>query len=139
MSNCVNGQGRLFVGLSKNKKMVIHSVHRLVAFAFCENPNDHNVVDHIDRNPLNNMFTNLRWATQSINQRNMKLSVTNKSGFQGVSYDDKKDRWRVKVSGDNMRRRWKSFACKKYGAEQAKQMAIDQSKLWRAEFGYLED
>ena len=119
--------------------MVGHTVHRLVAFAFCDNPNNHNVVDHIDRNPLNNMFTNLRWVSQRINMRNQKLSVTNKSGFQGVSYDDKKDRWCVKVSGDNMRRMSKSFACKKHGEEQAKQMAIDQSKLWRAEFGYIED
>ena len=139
LTNCVNSTGRLLVGLYKNKKMVSHKVHRLVAFAFCENPNDHNVVDHIDRNPLNNMFTNLRWVTQSVNQRNMKLSVTNKSGFQGVSYSAKVDAWCVKVSNNDRKRIFKSFACKKYGDEQAKQMAIDQSKLWRAEFGYLED
>ena len=139
LTNCVNGQGRLFVGLSKNKKMVVHSVHRLVAFAFCENPNDHNVVDHIDRNPLNNMFTNLRWVTQCINIRNMKVSTKNTSGCQGVSKNKDRDSWRVEITDNNMKVISKTFSCKKYGDEQAKQMAIDQRNLWRTEFGYLGD
>ena len=44
-----------------------HSIHRLVAFAFCDNPNNYTVVDHIDRSRTNNMFNNLRFVTVSEN------------------------------------------------------------------------
>ena len=110
LTNCVNSTGRLLVGLSKNKKMVSHKVHRLVAFAFCENPNDHNVVDHIDRNPLNNMFTNLRWVSQCINMRNRKVGINNTSGIQCVSYGASKYSWQAVVSNNEMKRLYKSFA-----------------------------
>lgn len=39
-------------------------IHRLVASAFCDNPNGYDVVDHIDTDPTNNKAENLRWTTQ---------------------------------------------------------------------------
>ena len=45
------------------------SVHRLVADAFVDNPDpDHlTVVNHKDRNPLNNKASNLEWCDQQYN------------------------------------------------------------------------
>lgn len=41
-----------------------HVVHRIVAFAFHEQPSDKHVVDHIDTNRRNNRAENLRWVTR---------------------------------------------------------------------------
>ena len=51
-------------------------VSRLIAFAFVEGrSNQYNIVDHVDRNKLNNHYTNLRWIDNSGNQRNTENSI----------------------------------------------------------------
>lgn len=55
------------VRLYKDKKPKSHSVHRLVAEAFIPNPENKPQVNHKDRNPLNNEYTNLEWVTHQEN------------------------------------------------------------------------
>lgn len=45
----------------------IHSVHRLVALAWKDNPHSYPIVRHLDDNGLNNSATNLQWGTQAEN------------------------------------------------------------------------
>jgi hypothetical protein len=59
----------LRVTLSKNGKYRKFSVHRLVAIAFIENPNNLPQVNHKDGDVLNNSASNLEWCTQSENQK----------------------------------------------------------------------
>lgn len=59
---------------SGKRKLV--RVHRLVALAFIEKRGEgFDIVDHIDRNPHNNVVTNLRWVNRSGNARNTDLSL----------------------------------------------------------------
>lgn len=51
----------------KFAKQIKYYVHRLVAEAFIENPNNVSDVDHIDCNKENNHVDNLRWITREEN------------------------------------------------------------------------
>lgn len=62
--------GRLLVVLCKDGKIYARTIHRLVAIAFIQNPENKPVVDHIDTNPANNRVDNLRWCTQKENCNN---------------------------------------------------------------------
>ena len=55
------------VTLSVNGKKKQNRVHRLVAEAFIDNPENKCCVNHIDNNGTNNIYSNLEWATQSEN------------------------------------------------------------------------
>ena len=53
------------------QKTKLVRVHRLVAMAFVEGRSDEfDVVDHIDRDKFNNVWTNLRWVDHSGNGKN---------------------------------------------------------------------
>lgn len=50
---------------------VTQRVHRLVAKAFIPNPDEKEMVDHIDGNRTNNHVSNLRWVTAEENSNNI--------------------------------------------------------------------
>lgn len=52
-----------------------------------------NVVDHIDKNRINNKKQNLRICKQIENTRNNTLAINNKSGITGVYFSNAEDRW----------------------------------------------
>ena len=67
----VNNKGYARVALCKDGVSHHFLVSRLVAQAFCPNPDpEHaNTVDHIDGDTLNNTASNLRWMTLTDNVR----------------------------------------------------------------------
>lgn len=63
-------------------------VHILVAKAFIDNPNNYNVINHIDGNSLNNYVSNLEWCTP---KRNAQHAIENKLKKCATNRDDLKE------------------------------------------------
>ena len=57
----------LYVSLSKHCKETRRLVHRLVAEAFIDNPDNLPEVNHKDENTMNNNASNLEWCTSKYN------------------------------------------------------------------------
>lgn len=67
LTPCNNGKGYLHIYLIKDGKSKKFYVHRLVADAFLENPNNYPCVNHKDENRSNNDVSNLEWCTHLYN------------------------------------------------------------------------
>ena len=74
--------------LRKNNKTYFKSLHRLLADAYIQNPENKPEIDHIDRNKANNSLLNLCWATHAENQANKGAGKNNKLGIKNIhKYD----------------------------------------------------
>jgi hypothetical protein len=66
--------GYLRVGLSKNGKVNLFLIHRLVAIAFLENTENHNFINHKNGIKSDNKVENLEWCNSS---ENLNHALTN--------------------------------------------------------------
>jgi hypothetical protein len=85
MRACDNGCGYLRFCI-KGKGYLLH---RLVAQVFCERIDDSfNIVEHIDNDPKNNHYTNLRWSNQSRNVKNAYKDglIRSRKGINNPNY-----------------------------------------------------
>ena len=67
-----NNSGYYCVDLCNDGAKKTFTVHRLVAAAYLNNPENLPEVDHVDQNRLNNCVNNLRWVSREKNQQNKK-------------------------------------------------------------------
>lgn len=72
--------GRLFVNLWKGGKSKSQKLHRLVALAFIENPDNLPEINHVDTHPLNCHVSNLEWSTSSDNHKHAVSNGLMKTG-----------------------------------------------------------
>ena len=89
--------GYSIVSLFKDKKKKTFTIHRLVAKTFFEEDITNKSIDHIDGNKQNNFFQNLRVCNHQQNHFNRGKNKNNTSGFKGVSWEKKKEKWAAKI------------------------------------------
>ena len=77
-----NGGGYEQVTLCKDGKSKKLQVHRLVAQAFIDNPNDLETVNHIDEDKHNNNVENLEWLSSGDNTRYSQSKQVNQYDLQ---------------------------------------------------------
>lgn len=73
-------------------------IHRLIMKDHITNSNQ--VIDHIDRDPMNNRKDNLRVATQRDNARNRSAGKNNVFGVVGIRWVDRVKKWRALIMVD---------------------------------------
>ena len=94
--------GYQVVGLRKDGKTKVLTVHRIVANRFLINTENKRCIDHIDNNKSINKCYNLRFATHQENNRNAKLRKDNKSGYKGVQFNHNIKKWTANISLDGI-------------------------------------
>jgi hypothetical protein len=78
-------------------------------------------VDHIDHNPCNNRFTNLRPVSHQQNGCNQRLRKTNTSGFMGVRWDTPRNKWHASIRANGK----KMFLGRFASFEEAKKVRLE--------------
>lgn len=66
------------------------SIHRLVANAFIENPNNLPEINHKDENPKNNIYTNLEWCNRKYNMNygTLPQRINNKNKKAVIGFNE---------------------------------------------------
>lgn len=89
------------IDLQKDGKGKMYRVHRLVAMAFLENPDNLPEVDHKNGIRNDNRLENLHWVSASQNMQNTPMPKTNTSGVKGVHRHHNK--WRSQLTLDGIK------------------------------------
>lgn len=83
---------------------------------FLLNPPADMVVDHIDRDGLNNQRSNLRMCTQANNLANSKHHRDGSSKFKGVTWDRHRSKWSADIMVEGKRFRLGRFKTEEQAA-----------------------
>jgi len=97
MKTKLENNGYYRIGLYQNKMYKYFSIHRLVAVAFINNPQNKLCVDHINNNKIDNNVTNLRYVTHQENNMNVPILKNNTSSVKGVYFDKEMKKWRAQI------------------------------------------
>jgi hypothetical protein len=92
VAGSINDQGYLVVMVKRES----YRAHRIVV-AMQTGAWPSGEVDHIDGNPRNNRWGNLRIVSGVENRKNQKRPVTNQSGALGVDWHKRAGKWRAQI------------------------------------------
>jgi hypothetical protein len=127
VAGCVNSSGYYQVKL--NNKLI--SCHVIIAEMVCGFYLTDKIVDHKDRDKLNNRFWNLRAVPNALNMRNTSKRVDNTSGVTGVSKIGNgcgQFYWSARCEGLDGKFLQKRYSINKLGDDVAFNLACDWRK-----------
>lgn len=88
------------INIKFDEEYITYLLHRIIL-----NLTDSKIqADHINRNTLDNIKDNLRAVSNRENQHNRGKQKNNTSGFQGVSWDKARGKWRASIKHRGKRR-----------------------------------
>lgn len=133
-----NAQAGSIAGYPGNKRQIYicingkaHLAHRL-AWLYMNGEMPVAMIDHIDGNPSNNVYSNLRQANASENSCNAK-SRGGKSSYKGVTWHNQKKKWRARICKEGKR-----FSLGLYATEtEAYEAYCKASSTYHQEFSRL--
>lgn len=88
LKQSLHSQGYKTVSLTKNGKTRTYFVHRIVAEAFIQNPNNLPMVNHKDEDKTNNYVENLEWCTAKYNNTYGSKTERQAEKVRGVPLSD---------------------------------------------------
>lgn len=92
-----SGRSLFYAARSLNGKGI--KMHRVIMNAPREKQ-----VDHINGNGLNNQRKNLRLCTKLENSKNRRININNTSGYKGIIWYKKYNKWNVQISINGKRK-----------------------------------
>lgn len=93
-AGCKNTLSYIVIRIGSRLNNKLYLAHRL-AWLYVYGSMPEFEIDHINGDPSDNRLVNLRSARHSENLRNLKLRVDNKSGYKGVTFDKKLNKFRA--------------------------------------------
>jgi len=92
----IHSGGHLQINLNTG---VVKLLHRVI-WCYMTGKWPSQQIDHIDGNPKNNKWNNLRLATNTQNSRNSAKPINNTSGYKGVSFVARLNKYRATIMID---------------------------------------
>lgn len=93
-AGAIDAKGYCIIGIEGKN----YRAHRLAWLYMTEVDPKESEIDHIDGNPSNNSFFNLRLADQSQQKLNQKTYSCNSSGYKGLSWHRASKGWRGQIT-----------------------------------------
>lgn len=106
-----------------------YMVHRIIWILNNKKINNEFVIDHIDRNPLNNKLDNLREVSYAVNSNNASLRYDSKTGVRGVQLSNMGGvKYYTATWYENNKQLRKNFRIDKLGCDNAFKLAVEYRK-----------
>ena len=105
---------------AKGKKNTIYMHRIILGLSFKDKKHS----DHINGNGLDNRFSNLRICTNQQNMYNKGISSRNTSGFKGVCWKTRDEKWESKITKEGKRIALGHYDCPVEAAKSYNKAAI---------------
>jgi hypothetical protein len=122
----INGNGYYSVQITYNKSLCNMKLH-IIIWVLNKNKYPDNVIDHIDRNRINNLIDNLEDSTLIDNANNRVANSNSYSHFRAVQLHKTKNfnKWRVRVTSNGVQINYGIFYDEIEAAQRANEALIE--------------